>query len=301
MLSTVFGPTTDGDDRKSLEDDAETVLASIERGTYPKQLGNPDTAVFILGLLPYGGRLSIRFWWNTKLRTLVDNLHRHYSDIQIVRSSKVKWRPTICQLLRETEREWKDTSPVLAAALMRSVFMAAPYPEMLLTSAMRRIRADANVRYAQAAAIRAYLNRNIRLGVNLLPAPIGVSLDKNFSDAMYQMGRYFAELEKTEEDAIPGIAATAKDRYFARALTSPFEAFRQLERLSQHHLSRLEPRWRSYHKGRLLSIRDQIRTFPNQLNIRSQGVFALGYYHQRESFFAQSQSTVESWGVGRAA
>ena len=264
-------------------------------------MGDPDTSVYILGLLSNGARISIRFWWNAKLRTLVENLHMHYSDIQIVRSGKVKWRPTLWQLLRETERDWKDSSPALAAALLQSVFTGLPYPETLLMSAMRRIRGDADVRYVQAAAIRAYLNRNMRLRVNFLPAPIGVSLDENFSDVAYQLGRYFAELEKAEEDAIFGVAATVRDRYFARALTSPANAFRQLERLSRHHLRKLEPRWHSYHKGRLRSIRDRIQACPNQLSMRRQGIFALGYYHQREDFFAQSQSRVELGGLARAA
>ena len=43
-----------------------------------------------------------------------------------------------------------------------------------------------------------------------------MSLDPSRTEQAYQLGRLFAELQKTQEDAFPGITNTIKDRYFSR-------------------------------------------------------------------------------------
>jgi CRISPR-associated protein Csd1 len=78
------------------------------------------------------------------------------------------------------------------------------------------------------------------------------------------------------------------DRYFGAASTRPGTVFPQLVRLSQNHLSKLGQAG-GYYQSLITGIADGIDSFPAMLTLEEQGRFALGYYHQRQSFFRTSK------------
>ena len=121
-----------------------------------------------------------------------------------------------------------------------------------------------------------------------------MSLDPDREDAAYCLGRLFAELEKAQEDALPGINDTIKDRYFGAASATPGSVFPRLIRMSTHHLGKLEKRKRTYHEKRIQGICDKLDGFAAHLNLRDQGLFAIGYYHQRQDIFTKKTSSSES-------
>jgi len=67
-----------------------------------------------------------------------------------------------------------------------------------------------------------------------------VSLDKNNLNPGYRLGRLFAVLEKIQEEVLPGLNATIRDRCYAAASGTPVSVFSNLMRLKNHHLSKLE-------------------------------------------------------------
>ena len=118
-----------------------------------------------------------------------------------------------------------------------------------------------------------------------------MSLDPDRPEPAYRLGRLFAELEKTQEDAQPGINATIKDRYFGAASATPGSVFPRLIRLSQHHLGKLEKGARTYHEKRIQEIASGLDDFATHLSLRDQGLFAIGYYHQRQDIFTKKTDT----------
>lgn len=285
LLGFVFG-------NQPSEDEAELnrlqrVLESIARGSYPGELGDAKTKFYVLGLSPNAARISVRFWWVSTLGELIDNLRKHYQDLAIIRGPRDSEFLSPWKIVRETARESKDIPPLLAGALMRSIFIGQPYPQMLLSAILRRIRADQIINHPRAAAIKACLNRNSRHGIQPLNKEIGMSLDPERNDAAYCLGRLFAELEKTQEDALPGINATIKDRYFSSASATPGSVFPRLIRMSQHHLGKLERGSKTYHEKRIQQICEKLDGFPSHMNLKDQGLFAIGYYHQRQSIFTK--------------
>src|SRR4051794_38720547 len=100
----------------------------------------------------------------------------------------------IRRLLLETAREPKDISPQLAGEVARAVLGDLRYPQALCNAVVLRIRADARMNHPRAAILKAYLIRNIG-------KEVPVALDKDHPDEAYQIGRLFAALEKTQEDA----------------------------------------------------------------------------------------------------
>lgn len=120
-----------------------------------------------------------------------------------------------------------------------------------------------------------------------------MELDMNQPSVGYQLGRLFAALEKIQEEANPGINATIRERFYGSACATPVTVFANLLRLKNHHLAKLENKGRVVNFERLLGeIMGHLIDFPAHLDLHEQGLFAIGYYHQRQAFFAP-KNTVE--------
>ncbi len=286
LLPWVFEPTKDAED-EAQRNAVEGALRQIAKGGQTNALGDPDTPFYVLGLSPNAARISVRFWWPSTLGALIENLHQHFKDLEIVRSKRDAEFLAVWQLLRETVRDSKDIPPLLSGGVMRSVLTGVPYPSKLFSSILRRIHADREIRYARAAVLKACLNRNHRFSIEPLDKEIGMALDPDRPEPAYRLGRLFAELEKTQEDAQPGINDTIKDRYFGAASATPGSVFPRLIRLSQHHLGKLKKGARTYHEKRIQEIASGLDDFASHLNLRDQGLFAIGYYHQRQDIFTK--------------
>ncbi|MCA9248063.1 MAG: type I-C CRISPR-associated protein Cas8c/Csd1 [Planctomycetales bacterium] len=290
LLPWVLDPPTGAED-EALKNSIDKTLQAIAQGRYPAEFGEPDTPFYVLGLAPNAARISVRFWWRSTLQELTEHLKVHFADLHIDRSDRDPEFPALWRLLRETVRDSKDLPPLLAGAVMRSVLTGIPYPSFLFSSLVRRIRADREVRYCRAAAIKACLNRNTRFQIAPLEKELPMSLDTTRTEPAYLLGRLFAELEKSQEDALPGINDTIKDRYFGAASATPGSVFPRLVRLNQHHLGKLEKGKKTYRERRIQEIAAGLDEFPTHLSLRDQGVFAIGYYHQRQDLFTKKSNT----------
>ncbi len=247
------------------------------------------TPFYILGLSPNVSRLSVRFWHAGTVGKMVDHLSDHFEALRIVRplGPHNPEFPAVWQLLRQTGRESKDISPLLAGPFLRAVLTGAPYPPTLASAVIARIRADREVSYLRAAILKAFLNRNHDQNIPM-------SLDPNRPEPAYRVGRLFAVLEKTQEDALPGINATIRDRFYSSASATPASVFPRLLRTYQHHLTKAAGErgvGLKVNRERLVQeICSGLVAMPAHLGLEGQSLFALGYYHQRQAFFAKADT-----------
>jgi CRISPR-associated protein Csd1 len=247
-----------------------------------------DVQFFILGLAPNAARLSIRFWEANSVGALLKRVGKHYEQMSIVRQfdSDPEF-PPLWRLLSQTASLGKteNISPVLAGNMARAILSGTPYPHNLLPVVLERIRAEHNVTYFRAALIKAYLQRNKRMEVP-------VSLDLNRTDRPYLLGRLFAVLEKTQEEAIPGANATIKDRYLAAAAATPGQVFHMLLKNSANHIAKLKKdpakKGRAFHFDVMTQeIISGFSDYPRTMKAEEQGLFMIGYYHQRKDFYTR--------------
>jgi hypothetical protein len=96
---------------------------------------------------------------------------------------------------------------------MRAILSGLPYPETLLMSAIRRIRAEREVNYPRAALIKACINRKTRRDNPALKEELHVSLDLSNTNVGYRLGRLFAALEKVQ-----GRSQSRTQRHHSRPL-----------------------------------------------------------------------------------
>ncbi|MFH5805993.1 type I-C CRISPR-associated protein Cas8c/Csd1 [Alienimonas sp. DA493] len=280
-------------------------LEALRTGDCPPELGDPETPFYLLGLSPAGGgaRLSVRFWKQGTLGELVRNAHRHFADLKMVRPRKDNEPelPNLWRLQIQTARETKEISPVLSAGLLSALLEGTPYPRAFLSALVRRTRADRDVRGVRAGALKACLNREFRAGRSSpLAKELPVALDPDRTEPAYHLGRLFAALEKVQDDAMPGTNATIKDRYFGAASATPGSVFPRLIRMSQHHAAKLENAGHKVaHERRVQEIVGRLNGFPSHLPLPDQGLFAVGYYHQRQDQFT-SRADREAAAVAAA-
>jgi len=249
--------------------------------------GAERTEFYVLGLSPNAARLSVRFFHRSNLRTLLERLHRHFADIQIVteRPSDASM-PPLWLLLRQTGRESKDVPPGLAGPLLHAVLDGSRYPEGLYSAILRRIRADREVNYPRACMIKGYLTRNRNMEVSM-------SLDPSRTDAPYLLGRLFAALEKTQKDALRDVVSTVRDRFYSSASATPRSVLPRLLRTYQHHLAKLEGGHKVSREKLMQEILDPLTDFPAHLDLAGQGIFAIGYYHQTRDFYTARKKSKE--------
>ena len=276
--------------------DLRIILEAARSGRIQDAVEEPDVLFYLLALSPNASRLSVRFWHVSTVGEIVGNIAKHFDQLEIVKNfDNEPQYPSPRTLLRETVsrndpgKAWeKDdkVSPVLAGAFLRSVMTGGPYPENLLPMLIMRIGADQTVNYLRAALIKTFLVRNCKKEVS-------VSLDKDSTDTGYRLGRLFAVFERIQTAANPSISSTIRDKYFGSAAATPRNIYPVLWGLSQQHIAKL--RKDAEKKGlahffdakveEILSALDAT-PLPAFLSPEDQGLFFLGYYHQRKDLFA---------------
>lgn len=260
---------------------------------------------YVLGLAPNAARVSVRFFHSDPFDKVVAKIMQHYKDLEIIKEFEDQHTYlTIQDILKETvspKASDQSAAPLLAGSVFRAILENTPYPAALFNSIINRVRADQDdkfskkINYARAAILKAYLLRKYRnQPENKIQEVLVMSLNEQSTIPAYLLGRLFAVLEKVQQEAIGDVNASIKDRYFTSACASPASVFPILLRLSQHHISKVGA---YYHDKRIEDILNKLdvenNPMPSRLSLDEQGVFMLGYYHQRKDLWT-SRKTTES-------
>lgn len=261
--------------------------------------GVDETAFYATVLSGSGGRTVVRDWVDTTVGEAKRNLVRWFADQRIVDDRGGEAQPlSLYRLAGATVRELKDVPPTTPRALIRSALLGSPLPTGLLYQAVRRNRAEQQVTRPRAALIKLVLLSQHRDTQEQMM----VELDLNYTDPAYQCGRLLAVLAEIQRNAI-GKAALV-DRFYGTASSAPAAVFGRLLRGAQPHLSKLErdrPTVARALQRRLEEITAHLRQFPRTLSLEQQGLFALGFYHQRAHDRAQMLAAVEQKKAQTAA
>ena len=122
-----------------------------------------------------------------------------------------------------------------------------------------------------------------------------MALDPDNPNPAYRLGRLFALLERAQEIASGGdLNATIRERFYGAASTSPVTVFARLLTLKNHHVAKFEGHGqRVWMEGLIGDVMNGIDAFPARLTLEEQGLFAVGYYHQRQALFTKRVASTE--------
>ena len=282
-------------------------VSALYKAMHSGQWGGADgdTVMHVLGLSPNAARISIRFYHQKPLTDLGRDIQQHFTDLDMARGPNDAQYPSIFRLLTAVAVQNKadNIPPNLGGAIVDAIFSGpnSPYPALWLNAAVGRSRAEQNVNYLRAAAIKACLNRNIRRqqadplkhSSLLTEKEFQPMLDLTRTDTPYRLGRLFAVLERAQEIANPGINATIRDRYYGAASSTPVAVFTTLLRLEKAHLKKMPTGQANWIESMIGEVLNPVFDFPKHLSLPEQGRFALGYYQQRQFFFTKKPTDAD--------
>ena len=250
-----------------------------------------ETTFHVVALSASGGRAVVRDWLDTTISSVQRTLARYFS-LQRIRNLDGETRFfALYELIRATLRDGDqgEPSPMTPQALLRVAVGGGPLPLWLLARVLGRLRAGDRLTPARAALIKMVL---------LSEQPprereTMVDMDPQQRHPAYLCGRLFAVLDRIQREAISP-KATITDRFFGTASSAPATVFGRLVRGAQPHLGKLRktrPNVAAALDIRLAEIMAGIQgDFPATLMLREQGLFALGFYHERAASIAAARA-----------
>lgn len=267
---------------KKLVEDANS--GYLTRGRLSSlDLIQPDVDFYMLGLKPNSSRLSVKFLIRRKYADILWNVVRFQQDLQITKEVKPVYLSHIRKELISPKSKNDKVNPALLAGLFEAILYGTDYPNALLETMVRRIRVDGDrnkINDVRVGVIKACLNRK---GTK---EEIKVALDKENNTQAYLCGRLFAILERLQQDASNySLNRTIRDAYFASASTRPVLVFPKIIKLAnQSYLKKVK--YPTHYNKLIGEVMQKLNGgFPDQLSLKEQGEFIVGYYQQNQAFF----------------
>ena len=261
---------------------------------------------YALALSAKKTRATVRDWLETTVSDAEANLRRWFKAQRIVSpyGENDDYYLGVRSLARATvQREGESNQdseqrvqPTLVASLLRAALKGDRLPEDILARVVRRNRAEGNVTRPRAALIKLlFATQGVSMTEmqELNPDPFLVGAELH----AYHCGRLLAEIEAVQRAALGQVNASVTDRYYGSASSTPASVFPALMRGVRVHLGNLRRRSPGIHAAldnRIADIVAKLPDFPRTLTMRSQGLFALGYYHQRARDRAEAQAAREA-------
>jgi len=256
------------------------LIKSAGNGNQPSEIDNDS--FYCVALSANGGRTVVRDWIDSTLAQIRFNLARWFERQAIVGPFGERPRPLGINLLAKALERGDGgglnrTGPLIKRALFRAALTGAPLPSRLLYLAVRRNCAERNVSHARAAVTKLAIY-STKTGKHAEDYMQTIELENN--SVAYLCGRLLALFERAQRLAgRPN--ATIVDRFYGAASSTPRMAYPLLARLARAHLSKLSFGARASLESSIEEIVSRIGSFPAVFNLEEQGMFSLGYYHQR--------------------
>ena len=239
------------------------------------------------------GRAIVRSMHTGTVGEVEANVRSYFKSVDVVSGQPLPLRRLLEGITMPSKRDRLDNlPPEIATDVFCSIIFGRKFPRPLLTMAVGRCKAERKVTRERASLLRTYMIRNLN-------GEIDVALDKENAKSGYRLGRLMAVLERIQSAAQNNPNKTIVDRFYGSASTRPGTVFPRLLALRQHHLAKLTGRTTTFYQRLLGEVIDGIAPpFPSVLNLEDQGLFALGYYQQREDFFKKREEVIVEGGTG---
>jgi CRISPR-associated protein Csd1 len=229
-----------------------------------------------------GARVAVREWLEATVGEIRRNLARYFVLQKLVAPDGTEGMPLgLFPLAASLARDPRDVPPNVPKVLLRMALNGAPLPSWLLFQALKRARAEQRLTRPQAVLMKMVLLSNEPMYEE---EGAMERLDLDNKNPAYLCGRLFSVLERVQRLAIPGISATIVDRFYGTASTAPASVLARLVKGGQSHLAKLrkqKPGAYAALQRRIEEVLSNLKSFPAVLTLEEQGLFALGYYHQK--------------------
>lgn len=285
-----------------IESDSPDTVAHLLRSPYKSGHAPIDDPTAFYGLILTGaqGRAIVRSFLQSTVAQVAIAIDRYREDVRILRpygQGEGSFGLGDYRRALVPRRDLDHLPPSLASDLYLAILFDRPFPQSILHALIRRNRVellpkrergdrrDDLLLATRCSLLKAWLIRNRRENIT-------VTLDRERSDPYYRLGRLLAVIDRLQQDALGHVNATVVDLYYGSASSTPEAVFPTLLRRSQHHIGKLrrEKRGLAINRDRLLQeVVGDLQHFPKTLTLEQQGLFAIGFYHQRQDFYTKKE------------
>jgi CRISPR-associated protein Csd1 len=254
---------------------------------------------YALALTANNARAVVRDWLETTIPNVQEKLKDWFHNQQIVDPYGAAHRPLgVYTLAASIYRDAaKEMQPNIPTALIRNALHGDHIPEELLVKLVRRNRTEQEITYPRAVLLKLIFSCHPTYKTMMENMEqLKLNPDPQI-DIAYSCGRLLAVLESIQKAAIGSVNASLTDRYYGSASSTPAVAFPQLLRGARAHLSKLRKEKAGAYRAleeRMEEITLHLPNFPKTLNLQQQGLFGLGYYHQRAHDRAAAKAKSEA-------
>lgn len=248
-----------------------------------ESLALDPTRFYTVALGASGARVVVRDWIDTTIGETQKRFARYFAAQELVQWDGAPGTPLPLSWLTNATVHRKSTPPpIVSRSLTRMAIAGTPLPLDVLYLAVRRNRAEQAVSRERAMLIKMTLTSRAHASDREIFQMS--ALDPNDVRPAYLCGRLLAVLDNIQYRAIKSRNTTIVSRYYGTASSAPATVFGTLMHGARNHLSTLERDQRGAWFGlekQLEDITIGLPSFPMTLTLEEQGLFALGFYHQR--------------------
>ena len=269
---------------KTADPDEVARLLQTPRSGQPRSALDAN-AFYALAVSANTSRMVVRSWVTASLTEVQHNIRRYFERMRLLGRDGEPRYHSYRALAGALVRDFKDLPDHVVPSILNTALWGRPLPLSLLHQAVQRARAEREhvLTHPRAALIKLVLQSHPSF-----PEEYAMSdqLSPDHPHPAYQCGRLLALLDNIQAEAV-GARATLVDRYYGSASATPASVFGVLMRNAQNHLGKIRKT-----KGGLAYFFDQqigeiarhlneAGGFPRTLTLEEQGVFALGFYQER--------------------
>lgn len=269
------------------------------------KVGSPAEADFyVMALSANAARIIVRDYHETTLVSVKRNIAEWFQRLEVTGLDGEPIKPIgiyrlAASLYRDANKEMPAHVPI---DLIGAALHGRPLPDYVLGLAVKRnLAIQGPFALTKAKTKTLSTSRLALIKAALTTDPEDTSLNElNLSQTnpAYHCGRMLAVLESIQRLAIPGLNATLVDRNYGAACASPASIFGNLLKdATSAHL----PKLRKNRPGAYIALDKRLQEvavaigpeFPRTLTLKDQGLFSLGYYHQRAWDMAEAKKNKE--------
>lgn len=290
LLAWLNNDLSNQDHAQQLQQYLQTRLSQSKAGlinqTQLVALDDYDTDVYLLGLEANSARIMVKLFERQSYGRLIQNIADFQTDIQMTPEAK----PVSMYILsKQTIPSFKDKpDDRIANQLLSAVIRNNTIPRSVYRQILKRLNVEPDsFNGIKAGMLKKYLNDNRK--------EITMTLNTNATEPAYIYGQIFALIEQIQYKALGKVNRNIKKQYFATALTKPSKTFPRLITMVQKYLDKFKNDGQRIYYDKILSelIVRLEDTLPKKFNEKEKGLFALGYYQQRETFYAPKKEVTD--------
>lgn len=271
-------------------DQVARLLAGVKAGRESNAVDDAND-FYLLAVSGNSARAVVRDYLERRLGEVRASIRRWFADLSIADPSKeYQGRPNaaypLWMLATATALEADRVAPDTHARLMHAALTGGPLPDSILAACVTRLRAEggAGFRPARMALVKLCL---IRQGV-----PVAETLQPDSVHPAYAYGRLTEVFAQIQYAALGDVNANVVDKFYGTFSAAPAMVFGRLVANAQNHLRKLRGEKPAAFVALEQRLADILKVLPPvpppaQFSLRDQGLFALGYYHEKAKRFEQ--------------